>query len=204
MTVADANLADEVTAIKALIQTFFDAINAEDIKALQATFTPGANLTIIRQDPPLPPPPSGDHHHHAGQEDEGVEKLTVVIRTHIEEFIRLLEDSQRKRKGRPGGPVLHETPDLGSAAGVRVDGLFGAAWCPFGVTFDGVLHHYGTMVYTLGRVDGDGGDDGKGKKVWRVEGLTQSYRRTPGWAVGVGGGVSGEQDGEEGLEGWGV
>jgi len=51
-------------------------------------------------------------------------------------------------------------------------GGFATAWSPFRVTFDGVLHHYGVMAYTLGR-DGLGG--------WRVEGLTQSYRRTPGW-----------------------
>lgn len=55
---------------------------------------------------------------------------------------------------------------------MNLDALFACAWSPFKVTFDGVLHHYGTMVYTLGK--GDGGE-------WKIEGLTQNYRRTPGW-----------------------
>lgn len=55
---------------------------------------------------------------------------------------------------------------------MKLDSLFASAWSPFKVTFDGVLHHYGTMVYTLGKDEG-------GK--WKIEGLTQSYRRTPGW-----------------------
>ncbi|KUI61744.1 hypothetical protein VP1G_08906 [Cytospora mali] len=79
----------------------------------------------------------------ADAQGEDEEKLTVVIRTSIEEFVRLIEDGQKKRKGRL--PVLHETPDL-DATEVRVDALFGVAWSPFRVTFDGVLHHYGTMV----------------------------------------------------------
>jgi hypothetical protein len=45
-----------VASVKAVIQAFFDAINAEDTKALQAKFHPEADLTIIRQDPALPPP----------------------------------------------------------------------------------------------------------------------------------------------------
>lgn len=217
MTAIDAQHAEEVHAIKALIQAFFDAINAEDIKGLQAKFLPKANLTIIRQDPPLP---HGDHLAAAGggggegggaddsttntaaaaaeEKDKDKENLTVVIRTPIETFIKLLEDSQRRRRGRPG-PALRETPDL-AAAEVRVDGLFGAAWCPFEVTFDGVLHHYGTMVYTLGRVaavEGAAGE-GVGGREWRVEGLTQNYRRTPGWAAAAAAGGE-EGEGGEGL-----
>lgn len=175
MTAFNAQLTEDVKAIRALIQAFFDAINAADTKALQAQFFPSANLTIIRQDPPLAP----------GADAQGAEedKLTVLIRTPIEKFIKLVEDGQKRRKGRPG-PDLHETPDL-DATEVAIDALFGVAWSPFKVTFDGVLHHYGTMVYTLGKLDA-----GDGKKEWRVEGLTQNYRRTPGWpAEGEGSGL---------------
>lgn len=65
---------------------------------------------------------------------------------------------------------IKETPDL-EATDVKVDALFGMAWSPFKVTFDGVLHHYGTIVYTLVKVEGK----------WTIEGLTQNYRRTVGW-----------------------
>ncbi|KUI74358.1 hypothetical protein VM1G_09870 [Cytospora mali] len=194
MTAINTKLAEDVKAIKTLIQAIFDAINAADAKALQAHFFPSANLTIIRQDPPLAPAgpagastaPAAPAARDGNAQEEaggGEEKLTVVIRTSIEEFVRLIEDGQKKRKGRL--PVLHEAPDL-DATEVRVDALFGVAWSPFRVTFDGVLHHYGTMVYTLGRVDAGEGGKGKaggGEKVWRVEGLTQNYRRTPGWSV---------------------
>ncbi|ROW13357.1 hypothetical protein VPNG_05499 [Cytospora leucostoma] len=189
MTAIDAQLADEVKAIKALIQSFFDAINAADTRALQSHFVPSADLTIIRQDPPLPhgTPISSSSSSSPGAgalatqvEDEEEERLTVVIRTTIEKFIKLLDDDKKRREGRPG-PALHETPDL-DATEVRVDALFAVAWSPFEVTFDGALHHYGTMVYTLGRVD----DVGGGRKGWRVEGLTQNYRRTPGWPEGGG------------------
>ncbi|KAF2099530.1 hypothetical protein NA57DRAFT_75030 [Rhizodiscina lignyota] len=148
--------------IKSLIQSFFDAINASDTKALQEHFFPTASLTILRQDPPLPessPPPSPPDN-----------KITVVTRTNIETFIKMVEDGERRRKGKKG-PELVERPDLEHTR-IEVDAGFGMAWSPFTVTFDGVLHHYGVMVYTLGREEG-------GK--WRIEGLTQSYRRTPGW-----------------------
>jgi hypothetical protein len=68
---------------------------------------------------------------------------------------------------------LHHTDELSQqdATQVNLDSLFACAWSPFKVTFDGVLHHYGTIVYTLGKEDGK----------WKIEGLTQNYRRTPGW-----------------------
>lgn len=204
MTAIDTQVAEDAGAIKALIQAFFDAINAADTEALQSCFFPGANLTIIRQDPALPPPPPGGEEEAitTGQqqrestEDDKKKKLTVVIRTSIEEFVRLLEDGKKRREGKPG-PVLHEAPDL-EATEVRTDGLFGVAWSPFRVTFDGVLHHYGTMAYTLGQrlVEEEGGGEKqeqgqmqKQRRVWRVEGLTQNYRRTPGWSVAEGEGV---------------
>lgn len=176
----------EVHAIKALIQSFFDRINTSDAKGLATLFLPNANLSILRQDPardpafdppwssiPLPrndPATSPD-----AEEDE--EKITVVLRTSIEKFVEIIEDGEKKRKGKPG-PKVHETPDL-EATVVKIDHLFGAAWSPFRVTFDGVLHHYGTFAFTFGRVDG--GEEGK---VWRLEGLTQNYRRTRGWKEG--------------------
>lgn len=55
---------------------------------------------------------------------------------------------------------------------VNLDHLFAAAWSPFRVTFDQVLHHYGEISYTLGK-----NESGE----WKIEGLTQNYRRTPGW-----------------------
>lgn len=100
----------------------------------------------------------------------------MVIRTTIEQFVKLIEDGEKRRKGQPPGPVLHEAPDL-DATDVKIEGLFGVAWSPFTVTFDGVLHHYGTMVYTVGKT-------GSGAKEWKIEGLTQNYRRTPGWPEG--------------------
>lgn len=188
MTQISRQQATDVEAIKALIQAFFDSINASDPKSLQTHFFPSANLTIIRQDPPRPaedashsaPAPAAA----AGEEGEGEEKLTVVTRTDIETFVKLLEEGERRRKGQPPGPTLHEAPDLG-ATEVRVDALFATAWAPFRVTFDGVLHHYGSMVYTLGKAERAGdGEGASGEKVWRIEGLTQNYRRTPGWPEG--------------------
>lgn len=169
MTAVDTPNAEAVQAIKALIQAFFDSINAADTKALQSLFFPGANLTIIRQDPPLPAGSASSQH------ESKDAKLTVVMRTTIEKFIALINEGEKRRKDQPPGPVLLEAPDL-DATEMKVDALFGNAWSPFKVTFDGVLHHYGTMVYTLGKIDAaDGG------KEWKIEGLTQNYRRTPGW-----------------------
>ncbi|KAF2703191.1 hypothetical protein K504DRAFT_463600 [Pleomassaria siparia CBS 279.74] len=153
----------DTKAIKAVIQKFFDAINAADTDALGSHFSANANLTIIRQEPPLPPSSSDSK----ATADEEV--IKVVIRTTIEKFIALLEDGKKQREGKPG-PELHEAPDL-DGTDVKIDALFASAWSPFKVTFDGALHHYGVMVYTLGKDNGE----------WKIEGLTQSYRRTPGW-----------------------
>ncbi|KAF2445157.1 hypothetical protein P171DRAFT_431900 [Karstenula rhodostoma CBS 690.94] len=175
----------DVHAIKALIQSFFDRINASDAKGLATLFLPHANLSILRQDPARDPAsdspwssvllphnavPTTPHN----ADDE--EKVTVVLRTSIEKFVPMIEDGEKRRKGKPG-PKVHETPDL-DATDVKVDYLFGTAWSPFRVTFDGELHHYGTFSFTFGKVD-----DGEGK-VWRVEGLTQNYRRATGWGEG--------------------
>lgn len=186
MTAIDLEHVDNVEAIKALIQAFFDSINAADAKALQSHFFPSAGLTIIRQDPPREPSSSlssspspsllssssSSSLSTAACHDATApasEKLTVVIRTTIENFVKLIEDGQRRRP--PGGPVIHEAPAL-DATEVKIDVLFAMAWAPFTVTFDGVLHHYGTMVYTLGKKD---------DAEWKIEGLTQNYRRAPGW-----------------------
>lgn len=183
MTEIDRQHAQDVEAIKALIQAFFDSINAADPKSLQSHFFPSAGLTIIRQDPPRPAETSGGHASAAAAaDDDEAEKLTVVIRTDIETFVKLLEDGEKRRKGQPPGPVLHEAPDLG-ATDVKIDALFATAWSPFKVTFDGVLHHYGTMAYTLGKTTAGAGVEGK---EWKIEGLTQNYRRTPGWPEGHG------------------
>lgn len=178
---------EDISAIKKLIQNFFNAINASDTKALGSHFFPTANLTIIRQEPPRNPSPSY-HPSFSGipipsttisssPASESNEKLQVVIRTTIEKFIFLIDEGQKHRK--PGGPVLDEQPDLENTD-VKIDGLFGVAWSPFRVTFDGVLHHYGVMAFTVGK---DGGG-------WKIEGLTQSYRRTLGWDEKVGEGRS--------------
>lgn len=180
MTAIEAQHFEDTRAIKALIQAFFDSINAADTKALKSHFLPAANLTIIRQDPPLPA--DSEHLQEADGPDDDKKKLTVVIRTTIEQFVKLIDDSERRRKGQPPGPVLHESPDL-DATDVRVDALFGTAWSPFRVTFDGVLHHYGTMVYTLGKTE-TGAAAGGGGREWKIAGLTQNYRRTPGWPEG--------------------
>lgn len=182
MTAIELEHASDIEAIKALIQAFFDSINAADAKALQSHFFPSAGLTIIRQDPPREPSSpiittsnvvknssSNNNSNGAATSSSEEEKLTVVIRTNIENFVKLIEDGQRRRP--PGGPALFEAPDL-DATEVKVDALFAMAWSPFTVTFDGVLHHYGTMVYTVGK---------KGAEGWKIEGLTQNYRRTPGW-----------------------
>ncbi|POS77492.1 hypothetical protein DHEL01_v204126 [Diaporthe helianthi] len=181
MTAVEAHKVEDTRAIKALIQAFFDSINAADTKSLKSHFLPAATLAIIRQDPPRPADPA------AGEGDNGAaaggdEKLTVVIRTTIEQFVKLLDDAERRRKGQPPGPVLHESPDL-DATDIKFDALFGNAWSPFRVTFDGVLHHYGTMVYTLAKTepaDAAAGASG-GRREWKIAGLTQNYRRTPGW-----------------------
>ncbi|KAF2730451.1 hypothetical protein EJ04DRAFT_515246 [Polyplosphaeria fusca] len=179
----------DITSIKSLIQAFFDAINAADTHALASHFFPSANLTILRQDPPLPPSPT---HYPAYASLAPIpttpsphsistpeEKLSVVIRTSIENFIALIEEGKKRREGKPG-PSLFEKPDL-DATDVKIDGLFASAWSPFSVTFDGVLHHYGVMVYSLGK-----GEDGEEERRWRIEGLTQNYRRTPGWGESSG------------------
>lgn len=49
MTATNTSHANDIKAIKALIQAFFDSINAADPKALQSHFFPSAGLTIIRQ-----------------------------------------------------------------------------------------------------------------------------------------------------------
>lgn len=171
MTAIDNKITDDIQAIKALVQAFFDSINAADTKALASHFFPSAGLTIIRQDPPLDPEASGDTS--SGSHDE---KLTVVIRTTIEQFVKLIDDGEKRRKGQPPGPVIHEWPEL-DITEVKIDALFAVAWAPFKVTFDGVLHHYGTMVYTLGKTRSDSTE-------WKIEGLTQNYRRAPGWPEG--------------------
>lgn len=171
----------DVQAIKALIQSFFDRINDSDAKGLGKLFIPNANLSIIRQDPARDPPSESlwssvplprkaTMNSHSTEEKE---KLTVVLRISVEKFVKMIEDGEKKRKGKPG-PKVHEVPDL-DATDVKVDHLFGAAWSPFRVTFDGVLHHYGTFAFTFGKVE-----EGS-REVWRVEGLTQNYRRTTGW-----------------------
>ena len=168
----------DVQAIKALIQKFFDAINDADTKALGTNFeSPDATLTIVKQDPPLnpsssnypqytsiPTPPAATSS--SSTEEKSVK---VVIRTTIERFIALLDAGKKRREGQPDLNIK-ETPDL-EATDVRVDALFGMAWSPFKVTFDGVLHHYGTIVYTVVKKEGE----------WKIEGLTQNYRRTEGW-----------------------
>lgn len=119
MTATKAESPD-VKAIKALIQAFFDSINSADTKALLSHFFASANLTIVRQDPPLPPqgdssaastPLPSSSNPLAPLSSAGGEKLTVVMRTTIEQFVKLIEDGQKRRKGKPG-PELHETPDL--------------------------------------------------------------------------------------------
>ncbi|KAL1610369.1 hypothetical protein SLS60_002036 [Paraconiothyrium brasiliense] len=173
----------DIHAIKMLIQSFFDRINDSDAKGLGELFIAKANLTIIRQDPardPLSNSPwsSLTLPRNAAticHDDEEEEKLTVVLRTSIENFVKIIEDGEKRRDPTKPTTKVHEAPDLESTD-VKVDHLFGAAWSPFRVTFDGVLHHYGTFAFTFGKVD-----DGSGKS-WRVEGLTQNYRRTKGWA----------------------
>lgn len=179
MTAIESQNYEDIRAIKALIQAFFDSINAADTKALKSHFLPAANLTIIRQDPPLPADPEQRADAAAAGGDD--EKLTVVIRTNIEQFVKLIDDGEKRRKGQPPGPVLHESPDL-DATDVKVDALFAVAWSPFRVTFDGVLHHYGTMVYTVGKTEA--GAAGSGGREWKIANLTQNYRRTPGWPEG--------------------
>ena len=173
MTAVEAHFEDS-KAIKALIQAFFDSINAADTKSLKSHFLPAANLTIIRQDPPRPADPAAAA---ATQDDD--EKLTVVIRTTIEQFVKLIDEGEKRRKGQPPGPVLHESPDL-DATDVKVDALFASAWSPFRVTFDGELHHYGIMAYTLAKTEAAAG----GGREWKIANLTQNYRRTPGWPEG--------------------
>lgn len=182
MTAIESQNFEDIRAIKALIQAFFDSINAADTKALKSHFLPAANLTIIRQDPPLRAPADPEQRAAPGGGAADDEKLTVVIRTNIEQFVKLIDDGEKRRKGQPPGPVLHESPDL-DATDVKVDALFAVAWSPFRVTFDGVLHHYGTMVYTLGKTEAGAAGSGGGRE-WKIANLTQNYRRTPGWPEG--------------------
>lgn len=187
MTAIEAYDFEDTRAIKALIQAFFDSINAADTKSLKSHFLPAASLTIIRQDPPRPVDPEEGSSGTSASDDE---KLTVVIRTTIEQFVKLIDDSEKRRKGQPPGPVLHESPDL-DATDVKLDALFGNAWSPFRVTFDGVLHHYGTMVYTLAKTEpADAAGASGGRREWKIAGLTQNYRRTPGWPEGEHSGLS--------------
>lgn len=176
MTAIESQHFEDTKAIKALIQAFFDSINAADTKSLRSHFLPAANLTIIRQDPPLPADPEQREADAAAATGDD-EKLTVVIRTTIEQFVKLIDDGEKRRKGQPPGPVLHESPDL-DTTDVKVDALFASAWSPFKVTFDGVLHHYGIMVYTLAKTEAGAGRE------WKIANLTQNYRRTPGWPEG--------------------
>lgn len=139
----------ETLSIKDLITTFFAAINASDPSSLGPLFFPHANLVILRQDPPLKPSSSNyPQYSHLpvpraeNPSPESKEKLSVVIRTDIETFIKMLEDGKKRRDGQPDLPELHEEPDLKGTV-VKIDSEFGMAWSPFHVTFDGVLHHYG-------------------------------------------------------------
>lgn len=172
MTTVNDQASDDVQAIKAVIQAFFDAINAADTKALATQFTPSANLTIFKQTPPLDFGTSVDAK--TSSEDEA--KLTVVVRATIEEFVKVIDEGQKRREGQPPGPVLHEWPELDSTE-IKFDALFAVAWSPFKVTFDEKLHHYGTMVFTLGKTGTD-------SKEWKIELLAQNYRRTLGWPEG--------------------
>lgn len=161
-TTLDSETAD---SIKSVISRFFDAVNASDTKALQKTFLPSANLVILRQDPPAKPSsplPDADN------------KVTVVIRTSIETFIKMINDAERKRKeSGKKGPKLHEQPDLDNTD-IKLDSGLAMAWSPFEVFFDDKLHHYGTMIYVMAKQSGE----------WKIDGLTQNYRRTPGWEDG--------------------
>lgn len=189
MTAIDLEKATHIThvaALKNLIGYFFDAINASDPKQLQKLFYPGARVGILKQEPPRAPPAEDDDALAStatvtsSGKAEQQERLVVVIRTDIETFVKLLEDGEKKRRegGSSGGPdVIREVPDLDQTE-VRTDGLFATAWCPFRVYFDGVLHHYGTFVFTFGHVQMGAGAE---SWMWRIEGLTQSYRRTVGW-----------------------
>lgn len=128
---------------------------------------------------PTGPSPTGSDNHDSNTATTASEeqKITVVMRSSIEKFIKLIDEASRKRR-EGGAPDLKivETPDL-DATDVKVDALFGMAWSPFKVTFDGVLHHYGTIVYTLcKKKKKEGEEDG-----WKIAGLTQNYRRAVGW-----------------------
>ncbi|KAK3061466.1 hypothetical protein LTS18_006143 [Coniosporium uncinatum] len=180
----------DTESIKRLIQHFFDTINAADTKALQATFLPEGNITIIRQDPPSNPPPISVNNIPSStiSNPKPPQTVTVVARLPIESFVKLLDDAERRRREQPPGhghqPKLFEKPDLEKTE-VEVEGLVGCAWSPFEVTFDGVMHHYGTMVFTvvkhLERGKGEVEGEGEGLEGWRVSGVSQSYRRTEGW-----------------------
>ncbi|PPJ51571.1 hypothetical protein CBER1_09881 [Cercospora berteroae] len=176
----------EVQSIKSLIQAFFDAINAADIEGLGTYFAPEANLTIIRQEPPrapssesttsypqfanIPSPCPTILQQQTSQSNEK-KTLKVVIRTDITHFLALLEEGRKRREGQPDLHIF-EKPDL-ERTEVKVDALFAMAWCPFSVTFAEKLHHYGTLVFTVGKEEGEA--------KWKIEGLTQNYRRSVGW-----------------------
>lgn len=115
-------------------------------------------MPVLQDDSAFPSPPPGS-------------KIAGINRFTIEQFIELIEEGQKRRKGKPG-PKLHEAPDLDETQ-VTVDALFASAVSPFTVTFDGVLHHYGQMAYVFWK-DSE-------KDEWRIQSVTQSYRRTPGW-----------------------
>ncbi|KAF2216090.1 hypothetical protein CERZMDRAFT_82134 [Cercospora zeae-maydis SCOH1-5] len=177
----------DVQSIKLLIQAFFDAINAADIEGVGTYFDPHANLTIIRQEPPRAPSsespstsssypqfahvPSPTPSATEQTPNDAHESLQVVIRTDIARFLALLEEGRKRREGQPDLHIF-EKPDLESTE-IKVDALFAMAWCPFRVTFAETLHHYGTLVFTVGKEAEEA--------EWKIEGLTQNYRRTVGW-----------------------
>ncbi|KAK4626958.1 hypothetical protein CLAFUW4_04339 [Fulvia fulva] len=181
--IKDARLYDDIEAIKALIQAFFDRVNNNDPQGLQHLFVPSAHLTILRQFPDLAPPQTSPWSElpqpSLTSTTSNEQKISLVYQSSIEAFIKLIEDGNKRKDPKKPVPKVHEVPDL-DATDVKVDGIFATAWCPFSVTFDGVLHHYGTFVYTFGK-DGHSSGGLETEKDLKLETLVQSYRRTPGW-----------------------
>ncbi|EME46178.1 hypothetical protein DOTSEDRAFT_70240 [Dothistroma septosporum NZE10] len=181
--IKDAALYDDVAAIKALIKAFFDRVNKNDPKGLQQLFVPAAHLSILRQQPDRAPPEASQWSaalQPAAQSiTSSAEKITTVYQDSIEAFIKLVEDGNKRKDPKKPWPKIDEMPDL-DATDVKVDGLFATAWCPFSVFFDGVLHHYGTFVYTFGK-DRQSSGGSVTEKDFKFETLLQKYTRTPGW-----------------------